>query len=130
MQRMKIIHAMHKIYEDESEVILLVDASNAFNSVNRKTFLHNIGITRPPLANFVQNYYNRPTGLFIIGEREIRSNEGKTQGDPTVKAIYAIAITTLILMVVDITHQDDSSTKTAAYVDDFTAANKMNQLKK
>ena len=121
---------MHKIYEEESEVILLVDASNAFNSVNRKTFLHNIGITRPPLANFVQNYYNRPTGLFIIGEREIRSNEGKTQGDPTVKAIYAIAITTLILMVVDITHQDDSSTKTAAYVDDFTAANKMNQLKK
>ena len=39
-----IIHAMHKIYEeDESEAILLVDASNAFNSVNRKTFLHNIG---------------------------------------------------------------------------------------
>ena len=38
-----IIHAMHKIYEeDKSEAILLVDASNAFSSVNRKTFLHKI----------------------------------------------------------------------------------------
>ena len=49
-----IIHSMHKIYEeDASEAILLVDASNAFNSVNRKTFLHNIGIICPPPAKFV-----------------------------------------------------------------------------
>ena len=35
-----IIHAMHKIYEeDESEAILLVDVSNTFNSVNRKMFV-------------------------------------------------------------------------------------------
>ena len=33
-------------------------------------------------------------------------------------------------MIVDITHQDDSSTKTAAYADDFTAAGKITQLKK
>ena len=45
-------------------------------------------------------------------------------------AIYAIAIILLILMIVDITHQDDSSMKTAAYADDFTAAGKITQLKK
>ena len=45
-------------------------------------------------------------------------------------AIYAIAIAPLILMIVDITHQNDSSTKTAAYADDFKAAGKITQLKK
>ena len=44
-------------------------------------------------------------------------------------AIYAIAIIPLILMIVDISHQDDSSTKTAAYADDLTAG-KITQLKK
>ena len=33
-------------------------------------------------------------------------------------------------MIVDIIHQDDSSTKTAAYVDHFTIAGKITQLKK
>ena len=40
------------------------------------------------------------------------------------------AIIPLILMIVDITHQDDSSTKTTTYADDFTAAGKITQLKK
>ena len=55
-----IIHAMHKIYEEESEVILLVDASNAFNSVNRKTFLHNIGITTflPDFSSLVEGKFD------------------------------------------------------------------------
>ena len=74
-----MIRAMHKIYEeDESEAILLVDASNAFNSVNRKTFLHNIGIICPPLAKFVRNCYNVPSQLFIIGGGEIQPTEGTT----------------------------------------------------
>ena len=54
-----ITHALHKIYEeDKSEAILLVDPSNAFNPVNRKTFLHNIGITCLPRAKFVRNCYS------------------------------------------------------------------------
>ena len=61
---------------------------------------------------------------------EIRSIEGKTQGDPTAMAIYAIAIIPLILMIVDISQQDDSATKTVTYEDDFTAAGKITQLKK
>ena len=126
-----IIHAMHKIYEEEaSEIILLVDASNAFNSVNRKTFLHNVGIICPPLAKFVQNCYTLPSRFFIIGGGEIQSTEGKTQGDPTAMAIYAMAIIPLILMIVDITHQNDLSTKTTAYADDFIASGKITQLKK
>ena len=36
------IHAMHKIFEsNEIEAILIVDAENAFNSINCKALLHN-----------------------------------------------------------------------------------------
>ena len=43
-----LIHAMQTIYEDQSaEAVLLVDASNAFNSINRNVFLHNVEVTCP-----------------------------------------------------------------------------------
>ena len=38
-----LVHAMREIYEDQSsEAVLLVDALNAFNTINRNAFLHNI----------------------------------------------------------------------------------------
>ena len=37
------IHSMNMMYEDENtDVILLDDASNAFNSLSRRSFLHNV----------------------------------------------------------------------------------------
>ena len=66
------------LMEVSCSAILLVDASIAFNSVNRKTFLHNVGIISPPLAKFVRNCYNLPSQLIIIVGREIRSTEAKT----------------------------------------------------
>ena len=98
------IQAMHKIYEeDKSEGIWLLDASNAFNSVNRKTFIHNIGIICPLLAKFVWNCHNLSSQLFINGGGEIWSTEGTTQDNPTAMGIYAIGIIPLILIFVNIT---------------------------
>ena len=52
-----IIHAMQAIYEEETcEEVLLVHASNAFDSVNRYIFLHNVVITFPAIAIYVKNY--------------------------------------------------------------------------
>ena len=49
-----LVHAMQEIYEDQSSgAVLLLDASNAFNSINRNAFLHNITIICPPLARNV-----------------------------------------------------------------------------
>ena len=42
-----LIHAMRTIYEDQSaKVVLLVDASNAFNSISGNAFLHNVEVLK------------------------------------------------------------------------------------
>ena len=87
------IHAMRKMFEaDDNDAILLIDASNAFNSLNRSAALHNIRILCPTLATFAINTYREPARLFIIGGKEIKSAEGTTQGDPIAIAIYAVSL--------------------------------------
>ena len=50
------IHAMRQIYEDSAtEGILLVDASNAFNALNRKAALDNLKYTCPEFSGYVNN---------------------------------------------------------------------------
>ena len=96
------IHAMEKIFKEEStEAVSLVDAENAFNSINREVFPHNISILYPATSTFVTNCYATPAWLFVIGGSEIKSNEGSTQGDPVAMAIYTLGITPLIMMTVE-----------------------------
>ena len=106
-----------------------MDVSNAFNSINRNVFLHNVIIVCPAITIYVKNCHLLHSRLFIKGGTEIRSCEGTTQGDLIAMAVYAIAITPMTLLIVDITSKTDDSTKTAAYADDVTAAGKITQLK-
>ena len=72
------IHAMHTIFEsDATDAVLLIDASNAFNALNRAAVLHNNRILCPKIA-----IYRQPARRFVIGGKEIMSTEGTTQGDP------------------------------------------------
>ena len=77
-----VIHVMRQIFAgEETEGGLLVDATNAFDSINQQAALHNISIMcPPPLFNTYQ------------GGGEISSSEGTTQGDP-----YAMAMHTPML---------------------------------
>ena len=124
------IHAMHTIFEEENtEAVLLVDAANAFNSVNREAFLHNIFVICPAIAIYVKNCYMIPSRMFVIGGFEISSSEGTTQGDPTVMAIYAIAVIPLVLMIIEIvTSTPGNTSKMVAYADDFTAGGTVKDL--
>ena len=84
------VHAMRKIFDDsETEAILLVDADNAFNRLNRRVTLLNILHVCPPMAPMVINTYRLEASLFVGGS-SILSSEGTTQGDPLSMAIYAI----------------------------------------
>ena len=57
------MHAVRSFFEQEvTEAILLVDASNAFNSLNRSSALHNIRCLCPSLATILINTY---TGLLL-----------------------------------------------------------------
>ena len=74
------IHSMNMMYENENtDAILLVDANNGFNSLNRQSFLHNICYLCPSIAIFIKNCYSTPSRLFIVGGTEITSSEGTTQ---------------------------------------------------
>ncbi len=85
---------MRKAFESEgAEAVILVDAANAFNNINRKALLHNVQIMCPVFSNYVVNCYRVPARLFVIGGIELCSNEGTTQGDPINMAVYAMGIT-------------------------------------
>ena len=76
------VHAMRQIFAgEETEGALLVDATNAFDSINRQAGLHNISIMCPPLAQVLFNTYQAPVRCLTQGGGEISSSEGTTQGD-------------------------------------------------
>ena len=90
------IHAMHDVFQDEeTEGILLADASNAFNRLNRAVCLRNVQHLCPSLAPTVINSYRQPARLFDGGEC-IMSSEGTTQGDPIAMPMYAIGVVPLL----------------------------------
>ena len=66
------IHAMHdKFEEDSTEAILLVDAENAFNKLNRKAALENIKELCPPFYRYLHNTYQKPAELIIKDQQKV-----------------------------------------------------------
>ena len=54
--------------DSNTEAILLVDASNAFNNLNRQVALANISVNCPAILPLLANTYHQPTFLFVGGE--------------------------------------------------------------
>ena len=91
------IHAMKSSYKEKwCEVVMLVDADNAFNRLNRKLALENIQKLCPPIHLYLENSYNTPTRLYLNDGTFILSKEGATQGDNLAMAKYALATTPMI----------------------------------
>ena len=116
------IHAIRNIFNDEdTEAVLLVDATNAFNALNRQVALRNIRILCPILAPFLINTYRSPSKLFIEGVH-ILSQEGITQGDPLGMAMFAIGTLPLI-------QQIRGGVRQSWYADDATAGGTITTLR-
>ena len=91
------IHSMKDIFSSvDTDAVILVDASNAFNSLNRQVSLHNVQYTCPPFATVLISTYRNPSRLLISGGREILSQEGETQGDNLAMPFYGLATKTLL----------------------------------
>ena len=71
------------------DVVHLIDAETAFNSINHKVMLHNLEFICSIIATYIINCYATPS---IVSGREILSSEGATQGDPTAMGAYALSI--------------------------------------
>ena len=111
--------------EEDVEGALLVDASNAFNTINRQTALHNIKSICPPLYQIIMNTYRAPIRCIICGDEEIISVEGTTQGDPLAMAMYALAVKPLIVKL----KYNAPNAKQVWYADDATGAGTCNDLR-
>ena len=125
-QKSGIEHAIHalrqRFLEDRTEGILLIDARNAFNSLNRDLALKNIRKLCPSIYTAIRNSYKTPSDLFI-DKKVIKSQEGTTQGDPIAMAMYGVAILPLIDMLEDqnLTHK--------WYADDGNVAGSLETLR-
>ena len=120
------IHAMRNIFEaDETDAALLIDASNAFNALNRAAALHNIRVLCPTLATYVINTYRQPARLFITGGEELISAEGTTQSDPLSMSLYAISLQPLITRL-----HVSSAAKPCWFADDATGSGSMQDVRK
>ena len=111
--------------DEETEGALLVDATNAFNSINRQAALHNISVICPPLAQVLFNTYQAPVRCVIQGSGEVSSSEGTTQGDPLATAMYALAVRPLI----DCLQSPCPTVKQVWYADDATGAATCSELR-
>ena len=117
------IHAMREVFNDSTtEAVLLADATNAFNSLNREAALRNVQHLCPSLAPVVINTYRQPANLYVGGET-ISSEEGTTQGDPIAMVMYAVAIIPLLKSVAT-----EGATQ-AWYADDGGAGGKLMKVR-
>ena len=126
------IHAMRKTFDNENtEAIMLVDAENAFNKLNRKVALKNIKQLCPPFYQYLFNTYQKPAKLTIPGDGTheiILSDEGCTQGDVSSMGLYGLGIKPLIDDLSDII--DIEKCIQVWYADDSSASGELGEMKK
>ena len=116
--------AVHRVrsafLHEDTDAILLADASNAFNSLNRAVALHNIQQICPSFAPLLINTYRSAAGLFIAGD-VLFSEEGTIQGDPLAMPMYALATLPLIKRI-------SGGVTQVWYADDACACGSISQL--
>ena len=75
------VHAMGHLFTDsETEAMILVDATNAFNRLNRKVTLLNCSEICPAMKHVLINTYRNHSHPFV-DDQCLLSEEGTTQGD-------------------------------------------------
>ena len=127
------IYSMVDLFEsDNSAAVLQINVTNAFNSLNRNVFLHNIKVICPEISNFVINCYTLLSRLFVRG-KELKSKEGTTQGNPFAAGLYALGVTRLMTAVTSpsesMHHSSSNPFFNVAFGDDFTVCGKLESLK-
>ena len=112
-----------------TDAVVLIDAENAFNSINRKVMLHSLKFIYSIMASYNIHCYATPSRLFIDSGGEIRSSEETTQGDPTAMGAYALDILPLIKFRPQFINLNEMNAKEEVFTDDFPVAGSLNCIK-
>ena len=122
------IHGLRELFEKKSSNgfgLLLLDAENAFNSINGSFALLNARTLWSRAYTFLYNSYQESSKLVLSNtDVFIRSEEGTTQGDPFSMLFYGVALLPLIQKLHNPTKQ-----KQSFYADDAAACAKFDDLK-
>ena len=123
-----IVHSVSQILEDmslpsTSECTLLLDFSNAFNSISRACILEEVRAKIPTLAAWVECRYS--SQLLHFGDYTILSSCGMQQGDPLGPLLFSL---TLHSIVESIKREVPDLNIDAWYLDDGTLCGNSNNL--
>ena len=129
LDRMQELKMLYTLSEENTEAVLLIDAENAFNSINRKVMLHNMKFLCPLISTYICNCYAAPARLFIFGGDKILSKKGATHDDPTSMGAYALGILPIFHCLLDFDSTKDLQTREVAFADDLTVAQKLGDIK-
>ena len=108
--------------------VLLIDAENAFNSINRKVMLHNLKFICPVIATYIINCYVTPSRLFIVAGGEILSSEGTAQGDSTAMGANTLGILPLITFLLVFINLNEMNSEEVVFADHFSVAGSLNSI--
>ena len=128
------IHAIKDMFaEEDVDGVLLVDASNAFNSLNREVALRNMFVTCPEMAVFETNMYRSYSSLYVKDlesseVHEILSEEGTTQGDPSAMPVYSCSTTPLITALLRRKEESHLLYRQVWFADDAASAGNIDGL--
>ena len=94
------VHAVEELFnstKEDGHGLQLMDASNAFNALNRETARWNARKLWPRCSRFLFNFYRGYAPLIVAGTTELLfSSEGTTQGDPLAMLFYGVSLMPLI----------------------------------
>jgi hypothetical protein len=117
-------NALQKIWEEPgTEAVIMVDARNAFNELNRAEALNATWEHCPIMGRALKNLYGHPSVLRMADGSKLMSEEGTTQGCPLGMAMYAVASIPLIRAVAT------EGVRQIWYADDSAGGGKVAQLK-
>ena len=120
------VHAGVDLFEEgKIHGFIHIDASNAFNSINQPLLLHNMKVLCPEIATYINNWYMKPSRLFITGGKEISSNKGTTQEDLIAMGMCALG---LMPMLTSIISNNTGNLIHVAFPDDLTGVGKTHEL--
>ena len=110
----------HRNASANDKVFLKIDFKNAFNAVDRCTFLQECRLHFPSLSAWVEWCYAEPSHLYF-GNQSIESQSGVQQGDPLGPLLFSLALQP-ILSNIKSTHGSNGLDLVFAYLDDCVLA--------